>query len=167
MRYEGDRTIPARREQVWVPITDPATLLACIPGAEKIERQSETEYEGVIRQQVGGVTVALSGYIRMDELHPPERLSFTGVGTDDRTNSRMEVDVDVALEPAGTSTSLEYVVDVAFAGKLARFGSRVLARQVKTNIETFFDTLVAHVGDGDEPPVRASRPVANGERDGR
>ena len=151
MKYEGTRTIPARPEQVWDPITDPVTLLACIQGAEEIERVSATEYAGVIRQQVAGVTVSLTGSIQLDELDPPERLSFRGTGSDARTNSRMDVDAELTLEPADGATTLAYAVDVAFGGKLATLGSRLLARQVQRNLETFFDALVDHVGGVDEP----------------
>lgn len=168
MRYEGDRTIPARPEQVWDPITDPATLLACVEGAEEIERRSATEYEGVVRQRVAGVTVALSGGIRIDERDPPERLSFTGVGTDDRTNSRLEADVEVTLEPDGDATNLGYAVDVVFGGRLASLGSRVLARQVKRNLDAFFDALAAQVAGEDGPRAReAGSEPRGGDADGR
>ncbi|MEF8851009.1 MAG: carbon monoxide dehydrogenase subunit G [Haloarculaceae archaeon] len=147
MEYEGTATIPARREAVWDPITDPGVLTACVMGAEEIERVSDTHYEGVIRQELAGATVSLAGEVTVEERDPPERLRFTGAGTDDRTNSHMEADAAVRLTDEGATTTLSYDVEVTFAGKLATLGARVLRRQVRANVRTYFDNLAEHVGE--------------------
>ena len=163
MEYEGAVTVPAERAAVWDPVTDPEALTACVMGAEAVTRVSEREYEGVVRQSLAGITVEMEGSVRITDLDPPERLRFTGTGRDDRTGSRMDADVEVLLRDGGEETTperdadgttperdadgtvLEYRVDVEFTGKLATLGSRVLRRQVKANIDTYFDNLVAHV----------------------
>ncbi|MEF8773682.1 MAG: carbon monoxide dehydrogenase subunit G [Halobacteriales archaeon] len=145
MNHEGRVTVPADRDPVWNAITDPEVLTACVMGAEDISRVSDAEYEGVIRQGFAGVSVTMEGTVRIEDREPPDRMAFSGVGTDDRTNSRMEADADVVLVEADAGTALEYDVDVSFAGRLATLGARVLRRQIRTNVETYFNNLVEHV----------------------
>lgn len=147
MEYEGTATVPASRDQVWDPITDPEVLTSCIMGAEDVTRVSERAYEGVINQRVAGIAVSMEGGVEIEHLDRPEYLRFTGTGTDSRTSSRMDADVEVDLIEEGDETILEYAVDVTFTGKLATLGSRVLRRQVKANVDTYFDNLVDHLGD--------------------
>lgn len=149
MEYDGTTTIPAPREAVWEPITDPEVLTACVMGAEEIQRISERRYEGVVRQSVAGITVSLEGEVQIETLDPPERLTFSAVGTDSRTNARMDADVEVTLTTADGETQMDYAVDVRFAGKLATLGSRILRRQIKTNIETYFENLATYAGENE------------------
>jgi carbon monoxide dehydrogenase subunit G len=147
MEYEGSETIPAPREAVWEPITDPEALTQCVMGAQEVERVSERRYEGVITQSVGGITVSIDGAVAIETLDSPERLTFTATGSDDRTNARMDADVEVVLAADGRETTMEYAVDIRFTGKLATLGSRILRRQIKANVETYFDNLAEYAGE--------------------
>ncbi|WP_135364301.1 CoxG family protein [Halosimplex halophilum] len=146
MEFEGTETVPVERSAAWDLVTDPAVLTACVMGAEEISRASEDRYEGVIRQRITGIDVALDGEVRIEERERPEWLRFTGTGTDSRTGSRMDADVTVTLTGEGAATELAYDVDVTFTGRLATMGSRVLRRQVRANVETYFENLVDRVG---------------------
>ena len=147
MDYEGTATLPADRQSVWPAITDPEVLTSCIMGAQEVTRLSEQRYEGLIEQRGAGITVSMEGEVEIRDLDRPERLTFTGSGADSRTGSRMDADVDVFLIESGDETTLEYEVDITFTGKLATLGSRVLKRQVKANVDTYFDNLVEHVSE--------------------
>lgn len=146
MEFEGTETIRASRDSVWEPITDPAVLTACIMGAQEVTRVDDRTYEGRIQQHVAGITVTMDGTVHVAERDRPERLAFVGSGSDDRAGSRMDADVEVVLTDEGPATTLEYDVEVQFAGKLATLGSRVLRRQVKSNVDTYFANLVEHLG---------------------
>ncbi len=146
MEYTGTTTVPAERTTVWPRLTDPELLTSCIVGAEEVTRVSDRTYEGVVRQSVAGVSVTMAGEVHIEELRRPEWLAFSGTGSDSRTASRMDADVEVSLHDQGDSTDMEYTVGVTFAGKLATLGSRVLRRQVKANVETYFENLADHVG---------------------
>lgn len=147
MEYDGTATVPAPRERVWEPITDPEVLTSCIMGAQDVTRVSERAYEGVVEQRVAGVAVSMVGTVEIEALDPPERLTFTGSATDDRTGSRMDADVTVTLTDAGAETDLAYDVEVTFTGRLATLGGRILRRQVKANVDSYFDNLAEHVSE--------------------
>lgn len=147
MEYDGTATVPAPRERVWEPITDPEVLTSCIMGAQDVTRVSERAYEGVIEQRVAGVGVSMVGSVEIEDLDRPERLVFVGSGTDERTGSRMDADVEVHLADAGSETELTYDVEVTFTGKLATLGGRILRRQVKSNVDTYFENLVEYVSE--------------------
>jgi len=147
MDYDGTATIPAPRGAVWEPVTDPEALTACVMGAEEIERVSERHYEGVIRQSVAGISVTMEGEVKIETLQRPERLTFSAIGTDSRTNARMDADVEVTLAEDGDQTQMDYHVDIRFAGKLATLGSRILRRQINANVEAYFDNLAAYAGE--------------------
>jgi carbon monoxide dehydrogenase subunit G len=145
MEFEGTETVPVERSAAWDLTTDPAVLTTCVMGAEEIAGVSEDRYEGVIRQRITGIDVALDGEVRIEERDPPGWLRFTGTGTDARTGSRMDADVTVTLRDEGRATELAYDVEVTFTGRLATMGSRVLRRQVRANVETYFENLVDRV----------------------
>ena len=145
MNHEGTVTVPAHRERVWETVRDPEVLTACVKGAEEIEQVSEREYTGVIRQSVAGVGVEMTGTLHIEELDAPEWLRFTGAGSDSMTGSRMEVDAEIELTDENEQTTLSYDVEVTFTGKLATLGSRILRRQIQTNIDTYFDNLADRV----------------------
>ncbi|MFB6110239.1 MAG: CoxG family protein [Halodesulfurarchaeum sp.] len=147
MNYEGSVTIPAERGTVWKTVRDPEVLTACVTGAEEIEQVSDREYEGVIRQTVAGVSVEMDGNLQIEEWDAPRWLRFTGVGSDTHTGSRMEVDADVKITDGEDGSTLSYDVEVTFTGKLASLGSRVLRRQIQSNIDAYFDNLADHVSD--------------------
>lgn len=146
MEHQETTTVPAQRAAVWEPITDPSVLTRCVMGAQEVRRVDDRTYEGVIEQSVAGVSVTMTGEVHIEELDRPERLVFTGSGSDDRTGSRMDADVEVVLSEVGAETELAYQVDVQFAGRLSTLGSRVLRRQIAANVDTYFDNLAEHVG---------------------
>lgn len=146
MEFDGTATIPARRASVWERITDPAVLTTCILSAQEVTRVDDRTYEALIQQRVAGVTVSMNGRVHIEDRDRPERFVFAGSGTDDRTGSRMDAAVEVVLTDEGQETTLAYQVDVTFAGTLATLGARVLRRQVKQNVDTYFANLVEHLG---------------------
>ena len=141
MEFEGEVSIDADAERVWELTSDPEALMSCVPGAKEINQLSETKYEGTIERGVAGVSIALKGEAEIVELDPPSRIVAEAGGQDARTNSRMDATAEMEIEAEGGSSTLHYHVDLDFTGRLASLGSRIVKRQINSDINTFFDNL--------------------------
>lgn len=141
MQFDGTVAVDTDQETVWETISDPEALVMCVPGAEKVERISETHYEGTIKRGIAGVSVELNGEVEMNELTPPDRMVADVKGKDELTGSIMTADARMDITEDGEGTELSYNMDVEFTGKLATLGSRIMKRKIKSDMSTFFDNL--------------------------
>ena len=83
MHIEGSYTFHAPREAVWDAIMDPEVMGKALPGGEKLERISETDYVGVMDVRVGPVQGKFQGKIELLEANRPESctMKVDGRGT--------------------------------------------------------------------------------------
>ncbi|WP_254533185.1 CoxG family protein [Natrinema gelatinilyticum] len=144
MQFDGEVGIGTDQQTVWKTISDPEALVLCVPGAEEVERISETHYNGTIKRGIAGVNVELNGEVEMTELTPPDRMVADVTGEDELTGSIMTADAQMGLSENGDGTELAYTMDVEFTGKLATLGSRIMKRKIKSDMNTFFDNLKEH-----------------------
>lgn len=144
MEFEGEITILADATRVWQLTSDPEVLMSCIPGAKEINQISASEYEGTIERGVGGVLITLVGGAEIVELDPPNRILARASGEDPKTKSRMTATAELELVDGAGSTTLQYAIEMSFTGRLVSLGSRIVKRQVDSDIGTFFDNLTAH-----------------------
>lgn len=143
MEFEGEVAIAADEERVWELTSDPEVLMTCVPGAEEITKLSETKYEGTIERGVGGVSISLDGTAEIVELDPPSRITANAAGEDAKTNSRMAATAEMEIEADNGGSTLNYSIDITFTGRLASLGSRIVKRQINSDINTFFDNVKA------------------------
>ena len=148
MEFEGEVSIGADGQRVWEMTSDPEVLMSCVPGAKEIEQLSETKYRGTIERGVAGVTIALEGEAEIVELDPPSRIVAEAGGQDARTNSRMDATAEMEIASDDGASALSYHIDLDFTGRLASLGSRIVKRQINSDINTFFDNLKELAEDG-------------------
>ncbi|WP_336000460.1 CoxG family protein [Halorientalis halophila] len=144
MQFDGEVSIGTDQQTVWETISDPEALVLCVPGAEEVERISETHYRGTIKRGIASVNVELNGEVEMLELDAPDRMVADVKGEDELTGSIMTADAQMDLSEEGADTILSYTMDVEFTGKLATLGSRIMKRKIKSDMNTFFDNLRDH-----------------------
>ena len=147
MEFEDELTIDTNKEHLWSLVSDPAVLAECVPGAKKVERINDRQYEGVIERGVAGISMTLDGEVEMTELNEPNHLSAIARGEDNRSNSRMEADMCMKLTENGDGTSIEYFIDMDFTGRLASLGARIVKRKINSDIGTFFENLKERAED--------------------
>ena len=70
MKISDSYILHSPREQAWPLIQDPAALVHLIPGCEKLEQISPTEYRGQMQIPVAAVAGTYSTYVRL--LEDPE-----------------------------------------------------------------------------------------------
>jgi carbon monoxide dehydrogenase subunit G len=145
MQLNGEQQFDAPAETIFEVTLRPEILEACIPGADSVERVSETKYTGKVTRGMASITVTMDLEVEMVEDERPERVKIALEGSDNRTNSTAEGTVTVTCEEADGSSTLTYEADINFTGRLASLGGRLIKRQIKKDLKTFFQQLEEEV----------------------
>jgi uncharacterized protein len=144
MEMQGERRIPAPRQQVWEKLNDPDTLKLCIPGCQEIEKISATEFTAKVKAKVGPVSATFNGKVRMTDLDPPSSYTISGEGTGGIAGFA-KGGATVALTEEGGETVLKYGVQAQVGGKLAQIGSRLVDGVARKMADDFFAKFAAAV----------------------
>lgn len=164
MHIEGSYTFAAPRQAVWDAIMDPAIMGQALPGGEKLERTSDTEYVGVMNVRVGPVQGKFQGKILIQDLNPPESCTMVVDGRGapgflTGTGSWQLADGD-----DGASTVMTYSGDVEVGGKIANVGQRLLdssARSItRQGLESLDAQIQARLAPPAAPPAAPTAPEA-------
>ncbi len=120
-------TLKAGIQQVWDSILDPATLLSCVPGAEKIEKIDDKTYDAVVKQKVGPISAKFKFTTTLTELNPPRHLKAVGKGADVTKMGTFTHDMTIDLkEISKNEVEVVYSANVNIVGRLATFGERIM-----------------------------------------
>jgi len=157
MEMTGERLIAVPQQKVWEALIDSDVLKACIPGCERVEKLSDTEYSMAMTVAVGPVKAKFNGKLLLSDLNPPDAytLNFEGSGG---AAGFCKGASHVTLVPENGSTRLCYQAKASVGGKIAQVGSRLVdaaARKVAEDFFARFDATIAPV-----PPEAPTAPVS-------
>ena len=139
MEFEGERSIATDEQHLWELISDPEVLVKCVPGAEDVERKSETHYTGVVVRSFAGLSVNLDGEVEMLELDPPDHMTMRAKGRDRVTKTEMHAEGTLDLRDGEDSaTILDYHMELEFTGKLP---THLLKGRITKDLDRFFDNI--------------------------
>jgi uncharacterized protein len=146
MTMSGEYQLPVPREVVWQKLNDPATLKASIPGAEQLDKVSDTEFQAVVTTKIGPVKAKFKGKVTLSDLDPPNSYRITGEGAGGVAGFA-KGGATVRLESESPDvTILHYDVDAQIGGKLAQLGGRLIdstARKLAGEFFAAFANVVA------------------------
>jgi len=147
MIIDGKLTIKAPIQTLWDKLMDPEILLACLPGAEKIERLDDKTYDCVIKQKVGPITVRFKFKNILVNLEPPNHAEMEGEGEDIGKAGRFtqKTSIDLKENDAG-EVEISYKCRANIVGKLAMFGDRILKAKAKKMEAEFTKALREKLG---------------------
>jgi len=156
MVIEGKFTLQAPIQQVWDFLLDPKTLMACIPGAEKMEAINDKTYESVVKQKVGPISVALRFTTTLATMDPPRYLEAVGGGEEVHKAGTFTQKTIVSLtEISKDSVEIAYNSNVSLVGRLATFGDRIMrakakemGEEVTKNLSERLKSQIAQSGSG-------------------
>ena len=151
MDMTGERRIAASRETVWQALNDPAVLKASIPGCESLERLSDTDMKATASVRIGPIAARFNGAVHLSDIDPPNGYKIDGEGQGGVAGFA-KGGAKVRLEPAGTSTLLQYEVHAQVGGKLAQLGARLVDATAKQMADSFFDRFSAQVAPPEPQP---------------
>ena len=144
MTMNGECELPVTRETVWEKLNDPATLKACIPGCEQLDKLSDTEFQAVATTKIGPVKARFKGKVTLSDLDPPNSYKISGQG-DGGIAGFATGGATVKLEPKDGGTLLSYAVEAQIGGKLAQLGQRLVNGAAKKLADEFFQKFATAV----------------------
>jgi carbon monoxide dehydrogenase subunit G len=156
MQMNGTRQLNATADQAWQALNDPDMLKACIPGCDRFEAVTDTQYAMGVSIRIGPVSAKFSGTVTLDEVVPP--ISYVihfeaqgGVAGFGKGSSRVQ------LVPNDQGVELQYQVESQVGGKLAQVGQRLIDVAAKSLAEDFFKRFEAKLAER----LQASGEVTN------
>lgn len=155
MKIEGTQTIRARRERLWLLLTDPAVLERCVPGCEDLEATGDGAYKVTLKAGVGSIKGTFTGAIRLEDMREPEHYKMVVEGKGSPGFLKGAGTLDLADE--GEDTTIAYAGDVSVGGTIASVGQRMILTTAKLMAGQFFRAIEAEAAalqraiDTDEP----------------
>jgi uncharacterized protein len=144
MTMSGEYQLAVPREVVWEKLNDAATLKACIPGCEQLDKLSDTEFQAVATTKIGPVKTKFKGKVTLSDLDPPNGYTISGQG-DGGVAGFAKGGATVKLAPKDGGTLLSYAVEAQVGGKLAQLGQRLINGAAKKIADDFFANFAAAV----------------------
>ena len=157
MTMNGEVQLAATPETVWEKLNDPATLKACIPGCEQLDKLSDTEMQAVATVKIGPVKAKFKGKVTLSDLDPPHGYKISGQG-DGGVAGFAKGGATVKLTPKDGGTLLTYDVDAQIGGKLAQLGQRLVNGAAKKVADDFFANFAAAVNANPESRLSGGPP---------
>jgi uncharacterized protein len=168
MKIGGEYTFDGPQAVVWEMLLDPDVLGRVLPGAEKLERTGENEFEGALRMKVGPVQGNFQGKVRLEDIDPPNGYTMQVDGRG--APGFVKATGHLKLSADGERTKMVYDGDAQVGGKLAAVGQRLVESSARAIIGQSLDGLntavkarVAASGGGDNPgetePPRIEAPT--------
>jgi uncharacterized protein len=144
MTMSGEYELPVPREIVWEKLNDAETLKASIPGAEQLDKVSDTEFQAVVTTKIGPVKAKFKGKVTLSDLDPPNGYTISGQG-DGGVAGFAKGGATVKLTAKNGGTLLAYTVEAQIGGKLAQLGQRLVNGAAKKLADDFFRNFATAV----------------------
>lgn len=159
MEFKGKYSLPATPDRVWDALHDPTVLSASIPGCEKLEKVSETEYKATATLKIGPVKARFQGKVKIEDVSPPagavHAMVLTGEGQGGAAGF-VRGQSEVHLSSTGDNTVLEYNANANVGGKLAQIGQRLIDGAAKSVADEFFSRFSAVMQPSAAPAIAVS-----------
>ena len=145
MKIIGNSQFAADRAAVWQALNDPAVLVRCIPGCQRLEALGDDAYAMTVAAGVGSIKGVYDGQVRLTDQEEPGsfRMHAEGAGA----AGTIGAEVSVTLEESATGgTSVTYDADATVGGVIGGVGQRMLVGVSKRMAAEFFgnvDTVLA------------------------
>jgi 2-furoyl-CoA dehydrogenase large subunit len=153
LRGEGEAMVGAPVPEVWNMLLDPATLSAVIPGCDRLQKISDTQFRAEVTLGIGPVKGRYRADVKLSDLDPPHAVTLGGTAEGALGFGSGEGRI-MLRELKDGGTAIQYVYEAAIGGKVASIGGRLLDGAARVIIGQFFASLARKAGGS--APNRAS-----------
>jgi carbon monoxide dehydrogenase subunit G len=140
MKISGTTTMHAPARDVWSALTDPAVLVAAIPGCERLEPIGTDRYRFTISAGFASIQGTYAGEVTLSQQREPTSFVLTARGAGVPGTVTTSIQVTLSPAPDGT-TELSYDADAQISGMIAGVGQRMLASVADRLIGEFFASI--------------------------
>ena len=117
MKIDGSYTVPLDRDKAYALLQDPVILAQCMPGADRLEKIGEDEYEMKMKLAIASFSGLFAGKVKIADAHPPEHFKLLVEGSG--KIGFLKGQGLLTLVPADASTEVTYAGDVQVGGIIA------------------------------------------------
>ena len=140
MELNGEYTFDAPRQVIWDALMDPDVLAKILPGVERLEKVSDTEFAGVMNVRVGPVQGKFKGTVILTDLQEPEKFHMIVDGRGAAGFLKGEGDA-ILTETEDGKTLLVYEGSGDVGGKIASVGQRLVETTGKSIVRQGLESL--------------------------
>ncbi len=139
MQLSGEYTFDAPPERVYHLMLDPDTLMACLPGCERLDLVGEDEYTATMTIGVAMIKGKYEGRVKISDKQEPTsyRMLIEGKGPQGQVSGEGLIE----FSATDTGTLVKWSGEPQIRGTLARIGSRVIQPASKMIVGQFFKCL--------------------------
>jgi len=113
-------SVPSDPRTVWGVISDPATVVSCVPGASLGDKQDDGSFDGSVTVKFGPVRVSFQARVTLDLDDAAMVGHVTGRGKDNQGGTRvMSTMTFEVIEDVESGSKVSIDGEVAISGKLA------------------------------------------------
>jgi len=144
IEFCGEYRIPARRQQVWDAINDPAVLQACIAGCSRMEKISDTEMVVTMVATIGPFSATFKGDVVQSNISAPTGYTLTARALGGAVGFG-KIEAQVALAEDQDGTVLKYSAIAEIDGELASVGNWLVQIAAQKIADDFFAAFNRHL----------------------
>jgi uncharacterized protein len=167
MDFKGRYAITASPAAVWAALNDPAVLTKSIPGCQRVEKISGSQFAASAELRIGPVKARFEGKVSITPKTPEpgytHSATLMGEGQGGAAGfARGTSEVRLSAEDGGTV--LTYDAKANVGGRLAQIGQRLIDGAAKAVADEFFAKFAQEVqSQSAQPePVTVAAPAARG-----
>jgi 2-furoyl-CoA dehydrogenase large subunit len=146
----GEALVAAPPEAVWRALLDVDTLAGIIPGANAVEKVSDTHFRADVNLGIGPVKGRYEAEVQLSDLEPPRAVTLSGSASGALGFGSGSGRITLAPEGDGR-TRLSYSYEAEIGGKVASVGGRLLDASARLVIRQFFEALARRLAPADRP----------------
>jgi carbon monoxide dehydrogenase subunit G len=140
MKIEGEHLFNGPRSEVWPMFRDPDVLASALPGTQKINKISDSEFEVTMNVRVGPVSGIFSGKLVISNEVPPESCTLTAEGRGGPGFVKGIGNVHFT-DQGDNTTLLKYDGEFQIGGTIASVGQRMIDSVAKSMIRQGFEVF--------------------------
>lgn len=126
MQLKGNLFIEADRAKVFAAIRDPHVMVGCIEGVSELEEIADSHFRASMEIRVGFMRLKFKIDVELLEVIPHERVRLQIQGRTIGLVGRLRATSDTTLTDSGDGTTLNYVTELVFTGKLGSIGQAAI-----------------------------------------